>query len=151
MFTIMSEVEVWTEGIIFGNRDEYIQEVIQSAENITEFHPDLLITLRTDRPVQADCFDNVIVINDVDRRYRLPQVAAKVNAIPDLHVTTTRKHDSQIAPSLIKRNLENIDLLLGDKGYDDQKIRQLARQHEVRPLIKQRVGSHHFIRHGTHA
>jgi hypothetical protein len=36
-------------------------------------------------------------------------------------MTTTRKRDSQIAPSLIKRNPENIDILLGDKGYDDQK------------------------------
>ncbi|MDB2238761.1 IS5 family transposase [Halorubrum ezzemoulense] len=65
-------------------------------------------------------------------------VNAKVNAIPDLHLTTTRKHDSQIAPSLIKRNLESIDILLGDKGYDDQKIRRLARQQKVRPLIKHR-------------
>jgi len=32
----------------------------------------------------------------------------------------------------------NRAILLGDKGYDDQKIRQLARQHEVRPLIKHR-------------
>jgi len=31
-------------------------------------------------------------------------VDTRVNAILDLHVTTTRKHDSQIAPSLIKRN-----------------------------------------------
>jgi len=65
-------------------------------------------------------------------------VDTKVNAILDLHVTTTRKHDSQIAPSLIKRNPETIDILLGDKGYDDQKIRRLARQHEVRVLIKHR-------------
>ena len=36
-----------------------------------------------------------------------------VNAILDLHVTTTRKHNSQIAPSLIKRNPESIDILLG--------------------------------------
>jgi len=62
----------------------------------------------------------------------------KVNAILDLHVTTTRKRDSQIVPSLIKRNLDSIDVLLGDKGYDDQKIRRLARQHEARPLIKHR-------------
>jgi len=48
----------------------------------------------------------------------------KVNAILNLHMTTTRKkRDSQIAPSLIKRNPVNIDILLGDKGYDDQKIR----------------------------
>jgi len=65
-------------------------------------------------------------------------VDAKVNTILDLHVTTTRKHDSQIAPSLIKRNPEQIDILLGDKGHDNQKIRRLARQHEVRPLIKHR-------------
>ena len=65
-------------------------------------------------------------------------VDTKVNAIIDLHVTTTRKHDGQIAPSLIKRNREHIDILLGDKGYDDQKIRQLARQDEIRPLIKHR-------------
>jgi len=65
-------------------------------------------------------------------------VDTKVNAILDLHVTTTRKHDSQIAPSLIKRNPKGIEILLGDKGYNDQKIRQLAHQHEVRPLIKHR-------------
>ena len=65
-------------------------------------------------------------------------VDSKVNAIRDLHVTTTRKHDSEIAPSLIKRNPKTIDILLGDKGYDGQKIRRLARQHEIRPLIKHR-------------
>lgn len=27
-------------------------------------------------------------------------------------------------------------VLIGDKGYDDQKIRTLAREEEVRPLIK---------------
>ena len=31
-------------------------------------------------------------------------VDAKENAIPNLHVKTTRKHDSQIVPSLIKYN-----------------------------------------------
>jgi IS5 family transposase len=65
-------------------------------------------------------------------------VDTKMNAILDLHVTTTRKHDSQIASSLIKRNPESIDVLRGDKGYDDQKIRRLPRQHEARPLIKHR-------------
>ena len=31
-------------------------------------------------------------------------VDTRANAILDLHVTTTRKHDTQIAPSLINRN-----------------------------------------------
>jgi len=61
-----------------------------------------------------------------------------VNAIIDVHVTTTRKHDSKIAPSLIKRNTEEVAILLGDKGYDDQKIRALAREDGVRPVIKHR-------------
>ncbi|WP_049918776.1 IS5 family transposase [Halorussus halophilus] len=65
-------------------------------------------------------------------------VDTRSNAILDVHVTTTRKHDSKIAPSLIMRNIEEVDILLGDKGYDDQKIRALARETGVRPLIKHR-------------
>jgi IS5 family transposase len=42
-------------------------------------------------------------------------VDTRVNAIIDLHVTATRKHDSQIAPSLIKRNTEQVAIPLGDK------------------------------------
>ncbi|WP_265110418.1 IS5 family transposase [Halosolutus halophilus] len=65
-------------------------------------------------------------------------IDTKANAILDIHVTTTRKHDSQIAPSLIRRNRNSIRILLGDKGYDDQTIRSLAREYEIRPLIKHR-------------
>jgi IS5 family transposase len=65
-------------------------------------------------------------------------VDTRVNAILDLHVTTTRKHDSQIAPLLIKRNAGEVTILLGDKGYDDQKIRTLAREGGIRPIIKHR-------------
>ncbi|UPW01895.1 IS5 family transposase [Halorussus gelatinilyticus] len=65
-------------------------------------------------------------------------VDTRANAILDLHVTTTRKHDTKIAPSLIKRNVGEVAVLLGDKGYDDQKIRALARETGVRPLIKHR-------------
>ncbi|KXB06059.1 transposase [candidate division MSBL1 archaeon SCGC-AAA382A20] len=60
------------------------------------------------------------------------------NAIIDAHITTTRKHDTQIAPKLIKRCFELICTLLGDKGYDDQKIRELARNLGIRTLIKHR-------------
>jgi len=65
-------------------------------------------------------------------------VDTKSNTILDIHVTTTRKHDSQIAPSLIKRNTGEIAILLGDKGYDDQKVRALSRETGIRPLIKHR-------------
>jgi IS5 family transposase len=38
------------------------------------------------------------------------------NAILDVHVTTTRKHDTQIAPKVVKRNVESIAVSTGDKG-----------------------------------
>ncbi|SEL78565.1 hypothetical protein SAMN04488691_10828 [Haloferax larsenii] len=38
----------------------------------------------------------------------------------------------------MKRNAESIAVLTGDKGYDDQKLRLLARDHDIRPLIKHR-------------
>ncbi len=53
-------------------------------------------------------------------------VDTRANAVLDLHVTTIRKHDSKIAPSLIKRNTSEVAILLGNKGYDDQEIRALA-------------------------
>ncbi|SNR43206.1 IS5 family transposase [Halorubrum vacuolatum] len=65
-------------------------------------------------------------------------VDTRSNAILDVHVTTTRKHDSKIAPSLIKRNSDEVAILFDDKGYDDQKIRALAREDDVRPVIKHR-------------
>jgi len=65
-------------------------------------------------------------------------VDTATNAILDVHVTTTRKHDTQIAPQVVKRNADSIAVLTGDKGYDDQKLRQLARDNGIRPLIKHR-------------
>ncbi len=60
------------------------------------------------------------------------------NAVLDIHVTTTRKHDTQIAPQVVRRNAGSIAVLTGDKGYDDENLRQLARDLNIRPLIKYR-------------
>jgi IS5 family transposase len=65
-------------------------------------------------------------------------VDTATNAVLDIHVTTTRKHDTQIAPQVMKRNAESIAVLTGDRAYDDQKLRRLARDHDIRPLIKHR-------------
>jgi IS5 family transposase len=56
----------------------------------------------------------------------------------DLHVTTTRKHDTRIAPGLTERNLDRFDTLSGDKGYDDRSLRSRLRSWGKRPLIKHR-------------
>jgi len=60
------------------------------------------------------------------------------NAVLDIHITTTRKYNIQIAPQVVKRNAAPIAVLTGDKGYDDQKLRRLARDHDIWPLIKHR-------------
>ena len=65
-------------------------------------------------------------------------VDTATNAVLDIHVTTTRKHDTQIAPQIVKRNAASIAVLTGDKGCDDQTLRQLAHDHDIRPLIKHR-------------
>ncbi len=56
----------------------------------------------------------------------------------DLHVTTTRTHDTQIGPQLTERNLEHFEALAADKGYDDQTHRDRLRAWGKRPLIKHR-------------
>ncbi|WP_256393883.1 IS5 family transposase [Natronoarchaeum rubrum] len=68
-------------------------------------------------------------------------VNTATNAVLDIHVTTTRKHDTQIAPQVVKRNADSIGVLTGDNGYDDQNLRQLTRDHGIRPLIKHRAFS----------
>ena len=60
------------------------------------------------------------------------------NAVLDIHVAKTRRHDTQIAPQVVKQNAAFIKVLTGDKGYDDQKLRQLGHDHDIRPLSKHR-------------
>lgn len=59
-------------------------------------------------------------------------------AVIDVHITTTRKHDTQIAPQIIERSANRIDVLTGDKGYDDRSLREQAQGRQIRPLLKHR-------------
>jgi IS5 family transposase len=89
--------------------------------------------------IDASGFDRTHVSKHYTKRAKLTIQQLKVtllvdtraNVIPDLHVTTTRKHDTQIVPSLINRNAAKIGVLLGDKGYDDQQIRAIASENGV--------------------
>lgn len=65
-------------------------------------------------------------------------VDTKANEVLTRHITTTRKHDTKITPSPINRNTNEVDVLLGDKGYDDQQIRATARENGILPLLKHR-------------
>jgi IS5 family transposase len=76
-------------------------------------------------------------------------VDTATNAVLDGHVTTTREHDTRIAPQVVKRNVESSTVLTGDRGYDDQKPRRLARECDIRP-VSSIVSSRHSTRRGTH-
>ena len=58
-----------------------------------------------------------------------------------VHLTTGRKHDTQIAPILVGRALKNflMKILTGDKGYDDEKFRKMLRDNRILPVIKYRI------------
>jgi IS5 family transposase len=65
-------------------------------------------------------------------------VDTRANATLNLYITTTRKHDTQIAPFLINRNAAEVEFLLNDKKGDNPQIRWLTRENDIRPLIKHR-------------
>lgn len=61
-------------------------------------------------------------------------------AILDVHCSTGKPHDTQIGWQVIKRNRDNpaLNVLLGDKGYDWDDLRQRCREADIRPVIKHR-------------
>ena len=65
-------------------------------------------------------------------------VETQAQTVLDVHLTTTRKHDTQIAPEITKRNLERFQTLVADKGYDDRSYREWLRNRGKRPLIRHR-------------
>lgn len=65
-------------------------------------------------------------------------VDTRHNLVLDLHITTTRKHDTQIAPQVVARNTDQIEILVGDKGYDDQALRDQCHAAGIRPVVRHR-------------
>ena len=89
-------------------------------------------------------------------RYYTQRVKLKIRAIKttllvdtgaqmvlDLHVTTTRKHDTRIGPQLTERNLERFEALVADKGYDDRRHRDRLKAWGKRALIRHREFAPH--------
>ena len=65
-------------------------------------------------------------------------VDTKAQMVLDLHLTTTRRHDTKIAPLLVWRNRRRFKVLIADKGYDAKSLRLRLRDLGKRPLIKHR-------------
>jgi len=52
-------------GVVYAATGErFVEEARQSAASLTDQHPDMPVTLFTDRAVDTDCFDDVVVFDD---------------------------------------------------------------------------------------
>ena len=60
------------------------------------------------------------------------------HAVIDLHCTTRKTHDTQIGMQVARRNAGDLQLLIGDKGYDWSDLRSRCRDAGIRPVIKHR-------------
>ncbi|MFB6284231.1 MAG: IS5 family transposase [Halobacteria archaeon] len=65
-------------------------------------------------------------------------VDCKTNQILDLSISTKQPHDTKAADTLLKKNLDKINILTADKGYDSGKLRKNLRSNNIRPVIKHR-------------
>ena len=62
----------------------------------------------------------------------------KTGAILDIHRSMKQPHDPKIGWQMVKRNLDKLNILTADKGYDWWLLRQRLRAEGVKPVIKHR-------------
>ena len=72
-------------------------------------------------------------------------IDCETGAILDIHCSMKQPHDSQIAWQMVKRNLDKLDILTADKGYDWWLLRHRLRAEGVKPVIKHREFGWHGI------
>ena len=58
--------------------------------------------------------------------------------IVGVHSTTTRRHDTKIILPMVAKCNQEIKKLLGDKGYDDNKVREGLKSVGIKPIIPYR-------------
>ena len=88
-----------------------------------------------------------------DRDIRTLKTTALVDtescAILDIHISAHWPHDTQVGRRVALRNTDELVSLAGDKGYDDQSLRDALRSEGVRPLIKHRLFAHYDHAHNA--
>lgn len=70
-------------------------------------------------------------------------------ALLDVHCSAHWPQDTQVGRRVALRNTDAIESLTGDKGYDDQSLRDTLRKEGVRPLIKHRLFAHYDHAHNA--
>lgn len=97
--------------------------------------------------VDATFFDRQVAsshyVDRSDRHIQTLKTTALVDtescAVLDVHCSAHWPHDTQVGRRVALRNTEKVESLAGDKGYDDQSLRDALRSEGVRPLIKHRL------------
>ena len=96
--------------------------------------------------IDASSFDRVAASRRYAQRTEYRFLAMKTTvltdcetgAILDVHCTTSRPHDTQIGWQVLTRNVDRMEVLTADKGYDWADLRTELRENDVRPVIKHR-------------
>jgi IS5 family transposase len=96
--------------------------------------------------IDASSFDRIAASSRYTRKtdYRIQSLKTTLlvdcssGAILDVHCSVNKPHDVPIGEQVLKRNIDNLSVVAADKGYDAGFIRDLLREHDVRPLIKHR-------------
>lgn len=80
--------------------------------------------------------------NRADRERRMFKTTALVDtatgAVRDLHAAAGWPADTRVGHRIGLRNTDELSSLVGDKGYDDNTLRDRLRQAGIRPVIKHR-------------
>jgi len=56
----------------------------------------------------------------------------------DIHCSMKRPHDTQIGDQVLTRNLDRVETITADTGYDWDELRRNLKENDVRPVIKHR-------------
>jgi IS5 family transposase len=66
-------------------------------------------------------------------------VDCETSAILDIHCSTKQPHDTQVGWQVLVRNLDKLNVVAADKGYDWEELRTRLRAERIKPLIPTRV------------
>lgn len=65
-------------------------------------------------------------------------VDCETGAILDIHRSTKQPHDTQVGRQILTRNLDRLQTITADRGYDWDNLREELREADVRPVINHR-------------
>lgn len=65
-------------------------------------------------------------------------VDCETSTVIDIHCSMKQSHDTHVGRQVLTRNLNRLETVTADKGYDWDDLREQLREAEVRPVIKHR-------------